>query len=344
MMSNMINGSEPVRAALHKMQKEVCGKIMAIRTHCPTRFAILHLINGDLLASEQPIRRMVAERDWPDVSASCAHADEFTFAATVSPARGRAPAYHFFREAELLAALVQPISDAIHQLEADKPLLSQVYPIWKQLLAHAGAFDGEHAGEGREPVLPLFERRYKVHRDKLMPTAWVLDPIYWELDGGEWFLPFSKLKQFEFEAVKKCLVQLGGVENEAAILQELTELKLGALDPELCDDLPVLTKRTTLESGKVTIAAARMRRGWWQTCGRAKFPHISKTAVRLLSCHVTACSSERNWSLWGRVYPKCRSRLALERGGKLVYIAGNDDSKEKITADEEVVLAALESA
>ncbi|KAG5176098.1 hypothetical protein JKP88DRAFT_228204 [Tribonema minus] len=59
--------------------------------------------------------------------------------------------------------------------------------------------------------------------------------------------------------------------------------------------------------------------------------------------HVTACATERNWSLWGNVYPKCRSRLALERGEKLVFIKGNDKAAERKT-DEEVMLTVMEAA
>lgn len=69
----------------------------------------------------------------------------------------------------------------------------------------------------------------------------------------------------------------------------------------------------------------------------------AEVAVRLLSFHVTACASERNWSLWRNVYPKCKSRLGLdsEHGGKLVFMWENDQTLEH-KADEEGMLSLME--
>ncbi|KAG5188320.1 hypothetical protein JKP88DRAFT_353427 [Tribonema minus] len=178
MMSNTINGSETIHSALREQQKFKYGKVKAVRSHCPTRFAILHFICSDLLDSEEAIKLMVGDRSWGKVSEGTTHAAAFTTAATVEPARGRAAAYYFFDEAAALKKLVQPVSDAIHQVESDKPLLSQMLPIWKQLLQHAADFDDHIDNVERSPVLPLFERRYNTHFDKSWPAAYVLDPVY----------------------------------------------------------------------------------------------------------------------------------------------------------------------
>jgi hAT family C-terminal dimerisation region len=341
MMSNTINGSETVHSALREQQMFKYGKVKAVRTHCPTRFAILHFICSDLLDSEEAIRLMVGARSWGNVSDGCTHAVEFTGAATVVPARGRAPAYFFFDEAAALVQLVQPVSDAIHQLESDKPLLSQMLPIWKQLLKHAKDFDDHEGNASRSAVLPLFERRYATHRDKSWPAAFVLDPIHAVKADGEWFLPFSELDAKEAEAATRCILQLAGKENLSAVTDELTKMQLAPLPQAMQHALPTLTRRTPLPNGKVQLVDSGMRRGWWQTIARPHFPHLSRVAVRLLSFHVTACASERNWSLWGNVYPKCRSNLAIERGGKLVFIKGNDKAASDKT-DEEVMLTLME--
>jgi hypothetical protein len=39
--------------------------------------------------------------------------------------------------------------------------------------------------------------------------------------------------------------------------------------------------------------------------------------------HTTSCASERNWYIWGHIYSKTRSRLAIERAEKLVFIKQN---------------------
>jgi hAT family C-terminal dimerisation region len=341
MMSNTINGCEPVKRALREQQKELYGSVKGVRTHCPTRFAILHFIICDLLASEEAIRRMASARDWPTISGTTTHADEFAGAATMVPARGRTPAYRFFSEASALKVLVQPVSDAIHQLEADKALLSQLFPIWKQLLKHAANFDALPDNEGRAAVLPLFERRYELHRAKEWVAAYVVDPCYAVQIDGEWFLPFGSLEPMELAAAKACIRELGGAEHAAAITAELVRMQLAPLPEVMWESLPTLTERTTLASGKVQLASGTMRRGWWQTVARQHFPLVSEVAVKLLSFHATACATERNWSLWGTVYTKCRSNLALAKGEKLVFIKGND-TKAADVLDEEIMLELLE--
>jgi len=81
---------------------------------------------------------------------------------------------------------------------------------------------------------------------------------------------------------------------------------------------------------------------FWRLWGKRSFPALADVAVRLLCMHSTACASERNWSAWGLLYTKHRSRLALERARKLIYIRCN--SKECSQDDLEADLQLLEDA
>lgn len=179
---------------------------------------------------------MVVSREWAKVSESCTRADESTGAATVVSAHDLHHSYFFFSEAAALLLLVQPISDAIHQLEADKPLLSQMVPIWNQLLKRAEIFDTSN-NNSREAILPLFRRRYEIHQDKAWPSAFVLDPIHARLLGGEWLLPFAGLKPAELKAARACFIELGGAANEEAIETEIVKLPLAPLPGAMCDAL-----------------------------------------------------------------------------------------------------------
>jgi len=84
------------------------------------------------------------------------------------------------------------------------------------------------------------------------------------------------------------------------------------------------------------------RVNFWRMWGKRSFPALADVAVRLLCMHSTACASERNWSAWGLLYTKHRSRLALERARKLIYIRCN--SKECSQDDLEADLQLLEDA
>ena len=52
--------------------------------------------------------------------------------------------------------------------------------------------------------------------------------------------------------------------------------------------------------------------------------------------HTTTCATERNWSTFGRIYVKGRSRLA--EADKLVFIKGNHAGSAGKGVDEEVAL------
>jgi hypothetical protein len=41
-------------------------------------------------------------------------------------------------------------------------------------------------------------------------------------------------------------------------------------------------------------------------------PNVAKVTQRLLAAHSTSGSTERNWTLWGRLYTSARAALALE--------------------------------
>lgn len=366
MMSNVINGNEKVRAALRTKQLATPpNKAMAIATHCPTRFAIVHFIGRDLIASKAAIQSLVLDDDaWAAATNDCTHAAEFKAAAVGISGRGRG-AFNFYADLEQLNKLVQPICDAIHQLEADAPRLSQMLPIWRQLLTHAQTFDalGRNSGGGAavpagrtaagggaaaaagasaaRAVLPLFKDRFTKHYDSAWAAAYVVDPIHaTRVEAtGEWFLPFTQLSNDELAGATGCLMELAG-EDADKVEEELGELELGALPVAMARFLPALTTRREVE-GKVVLASNSKRQNWWALRGALSFPHLSKVAVKLLSFHVTSCATERNWSLWGNIYVKGRNRLALERAEKLVMIRGNAKSIDHRTSEEEVVLSLL---
>jgi hypothetical protein len=50
------------------------------------------------------------------------------------------------------------------------------------------------------------------------------------------------------------------------------------------------------------------------------YPKLTKVALQLLVMHPTSASTERNWSLWGRVYIASRNALAMTRAGKMILL------------------------
>eukprot|EP00955_Chlamydomonas_euryale_P016727 178489-Chlamydomonas_euryale.AAC.1 len=60
-----------------------------------------------------------------------------------------------------------------------------------------------------------------------------------------------------------------------------------------------------------------------------------------MSMHASSAASERNWSVWGQIFTKYRTRLELSRGEKMAYIKGNTKPTELSEASmfEEMDLA-----
>jgi hypothetical protein len=61
------------------------------------------------------------------------------------------------------------------------------------------------------------------------------------------------------------------------------------------------------------------RQGMWSKFGGA-WPELQATVLHLMACLATACATERNWSLWGRVYTSSRNSLGAEHAKKLITI------------------------
>lgn len=95
------------------------------------------------------------------------------------------------------------------------------------------------------------------------------------------------------------------------------------------------SKTKCRKSGAVLIAPVKARRGWWTMYGARKYPLLASAAKRLLAVHPTACASERNWSVWGQVYTKLRSRLGIDLAQDIVFIRGNRAGQ--VREDEELV-------
>lgn len=351
MMSNTINNSDKVRAALDYQQKQRGdGKPRSISTHTPTRFGTKHFICKDLYRDRGSVRAMVtaiddtdseedegqelpAERppSWAAVSKDCEHAKEF-FTAALEAGGGAQPST--WAAMDLALKLIGPISDAIHQLEADQPRLSWLLPTWVSIIRHVRAFQEQHqanslfSGE-TESLVDIVKHRFEIHYDKCWAAAHLIDPMFAQQGAQGWYLMKGRdsiLSPRKMADALACLQQLAGDGHAAAVQAEFSRLKLSPLPSAMASDLPELTARRQVEGGQeVFVASSVMRRSWWDL-NSSHFPHIACAALKLLSFHVTSCATERNWSIWGRLCTKTSNRRLLERAEKLVTIMSSKRS------------------
>jgi hypothetical protein len=95
-------------------------------------------------------------------------------------------------------------------------------------------------------------------------------------------------------------------------------------------------------NGRDQVAAVGMRKGLWKRYGMALYPALAKVALRLLSIHPTSAATERNWSLWGRVYTAARNTLGLERAKALIMFCFNDRCQRTDQQDFKLLLSVVE--
>ena len=70
---------------------------------------------------------------------------------------------------------------------------------------------------------------------------------------------------------------------------------------------------------------------WWELYG-AELPELQRVAMKVLSKRSSACSVERLWSLFGRVWSDARASLGPRKARDLVMTGSNIRLKNKLLA------------
>ena len=227
--------------------------------------------------------------------------------------------------------LTQPISDAIHLLEADRPLLSQVLAIWNGLIQHAGSWARGKGAMGIKAEA-AFKARFAKHYQPAMAAAMVVDPINFCTPGGDHARPdLDSLTDGQRADVEATILRLNPGATLAAVKAELDDLEFGAWSETMQRHAAQLLKRKEVEEDgrvKLVVATVAQRRGFWRRYSD-RFPLLTAATERLLSVHATTCAAERNWSAWGRTYTNNRSRLGIKTAEKLIYVKANHDGGDE---------------
>jgi hypothetical protein len=309
--------------------------VRGFQAHCPTRFGTCVFIGRDVINSKEALKKA---------------ADGGAFKAAGRNDIGKqlgAYMSSFWVHLEAAVELMLPIMDAIHQIEGDRAMLSQLRPMCIQLMQHAETWQKKYAStSGLKAVkaAKLFRERMDKGLQAGMTAAYILDPAFFEKNGDAWKPPAADLTAEEWADVRSIVTRLSGASGDPAVegdvAAEVARLQIcNRLPDKMTFALPHLTKRQDSDGGKMMAPAAE-RVSYWEVIGREFFPLVSKAAARLLSLHVTSCAAERNWSVWGRLYSKLRARLSLQVAEKLVFIAQNSKNRSKVD-DEELLLRVL---
>jgi hAT family C-terminal dimerisation region len=318
-------------------------QVSAFPAHCATRFGVLVEIAQVVLENKAAIKAAAYDDDLDALIATTSSAALFG-----KPAVGPGSS-SFWQRLQSVVKLLQPARDAIHQLEGDQAMLSQLRTTWRELHKHFGAWHAQQKDEQllADQVPTVFKARLEKSLHAAALVAYVLDPINFTTSSshstdGSWSTP--QLTQQEEQTALKLLYRLLDANTTAAqkvISTEWSSFKLAGIAKKQAADLDYLTDKEQ-QGAKVIIKPIQQRLNWWGGQEQNKaWPKLAIAARRLLPRHVTSCAAERNWSKWGLLYTKLRNRMSLERASKLIFIAGNKGCLKASQPDHAVVMRML---
>ena len=335
-----LTDSVRARLLLHDQQQQLYGSARVIPSHSPTRFASLFFVLQSLLRNKKAFQDLVTSEQWPEVVVTSPAADVIRRHCLLDD--------KFWENLAHLRTAMEPITDAIHEIEADKPLLAQVGELWHRLSRHLDEwhFSDNTPPEAKADLLhTLFHQRWRKHFHAAFTLAQVLDPLQFEkTSDGRWTVDTSSLLMDDEDACLDLLRRLSGPGNEEAVVNEWVDMGLSPFPKTTCGLMERVTKRVTHpQTGKVSVAPASERKAVWVRYGAKRWPHVGAAALRLFSMHATTGSVERNWSVWRHLFTRLRSRLGLDLARQIVFIRGNltnntdkDELEELILSDRTV--------
>jgi hypothetical protein len=338
-ISEKLGNSSKLRDVYAEVLKDLePGAAKSIAVHCPTRFGSRHIVMRDVLRSKKALKVLSQSEEW-----EAGLGDRGSKLKSAHTAMHN-PDANLFDDAEKFEELLGPVMDAIHQLEADQPMLSYLAGVYAKLRAHFESFADNNIPcfniEINEGFLPPDRRKLRPQSspitlteslDRDIEAAWrpcmsaaaLLDPLNFVKNAlGQYRLPFQGL---EMDEIVETISAYS--EGEIDVHAELRSLRLRSLDDSdgLLKELQV-RKEVVGKAGKlrVLVRSHTERIAYLANELGESIPTCVKAAARLLAMPVTSCAAERNWSKWGKVCVANRANLGIETAEKMIFISQND--------------------
>ena len=173
----------------------------------------------------------------------------------------------------------------------------------------------------RRPAAKLIETRWEYLHSFMHGAGYALDAEFIENTNG-WD---EATMNGVMEMIERLCLRDSIIENreghtdpqkELTTQSEVVVNKVAQAELELAkykNREGIFSKPSVLENAKKMPPAQ-----WWDLYG-ANLPILKRVASSVLDQVVSASGAERNWSVYGRIKHKARSRLAHEKADKLVY-------------------------
>ncbi|XP_042501671.1 uncharacterized protein LOC122079348 isoform X2 [Macadamia integrifolia] len=327
-LANFFNSQSQVRNSFQKYQLQELEHAGLLRVPPPEfentkNYASVYAMLEDIMSSARALQSVVMDESY---KIACVDDPVAREVADIIEDLG------FWSDLEAVYALVKLIRGMAQEIEAERPLVGQCLPLWKELRTKLKEWCAKfNIAEG--PVEKLIEKRFKKNYHPAWSAAFILDPLYLVKDtSGKYLPPFKCLTPEQEKDVDKLITRLVSREEAHIALMELMKWRSEGLDPLYAQAVQVKQQDPT--TGKMKIANPQSSRLVWETC-LSEFKSLGKVAVRLIFLHATSCGFKCNWSFLRWVCSHGHSRLGMERAQKMIFIAAHSKLERREFSDEE---------
>ncbi|XP_010430365.1 PREDICTED: uncharacterized protein LOC104714632 [Camelina sativa] len=322
---NFVNSTAQVRNAVCKYQLQEQGETRML--HLPldsSLFEPLYNLLEDVLSSARAIQLVMHD------DACKALLMEDHMAREVGEMVGDVG---FWNEVEAVYSLLKLVKDMARRIEEERPLVGQCLPLWDELRAKIKDWYAKFNVVEERQVEKIVERRFKKSYHPAWAAAFILDPLYLIRDSsGKYLPPFKCLSPEQEKDVDKLITSLVSRDEAHIAMMELMKWRTEGLDPVYAR--AVQMKERDPVSGKMRIANPQSSRLVWETY-LSEFRSLGRVAVRLIFLHATSCGFKCNSSVLRWVNSHGRSRTAVDRAQKLIFISANSKFERRDFSNEE---------
>ncbi|KAJ0968737.1 hypothetical protein J5N97_021614 [Dioscorea zingiberensis] len=322
------NSNSPARALLHKYQLQEfdhSGLLRAPPQSEPSaNFDPIFAMLQDIMANSRPLQSVVLDDDYKAGFHDDSDAREIS--EIISDMR-------FWNELEAAVSLVKLVNSMAAEMEAERPLVGQCLPLWDELRSKVREWCSKF-GFDQGFADKVLDKRFKKNYHPAWSAAFILDPFYLLKDtSGKYLPPFKCLSPEQEKDVDKLITRLVLREEAHIALMELMKWRSEGLDPLYAQAVQV--KQLDPMTGKMRIANRQSSRLVWETY-LSEFKSLGKVAARLIFLHATSSGFKCNASLirWATA-AHGRSRLAMDRAQKMIFVAANAKLERREFLNEE---------
>jgi hypothetical protein len=239
----------------------------------------------------------------------------------------------FWNEVEAVYLLLKLVKEMARRIEEERPLVGQCLPLWDELRSKIKDWYAKFNVVEERQVEKIVERRFKKSYHPAWAAAFILDPLYLIKDSsGKYLPPFKCLSPEQEKDVDKLITRLVSRDEAHIAMMELMKWRTEGLDPVYAR--AVQMKERDPVSGKMRIANPQSSRLVWETY-LSEFRSLGRVAVRLIFLPETSCGFKCNSSVLRWETSNGRSRAAVDRAQKLIFISANSKFERRDFSNEE---------